>query len=214
MYNKWTTIFIYLHRIMFTVTSLITILLTIVTEVEVRQVNITRLYVHDCAIFTANDEQLTHYDYEYKLEVLEYPHLINVSKSNEVTLCNIPMCKLHSFRFTTIMKHKSDSKLNQDFSQEFKKSLDAPKISDIVADFRSSDYVKLKWTLQDSTNCKDKILVFFLYGDKTIMQHASGLETKILGLHSSEEYTVYAYPSLVDDETRVYMSAPFKFTVP
>ncbi|CAI2733802.1 unnamed protein product [Schistosoma spindalis] len=193
--------------------GLITVLRITLTEADVSTSHITRTYAFDCATFEVDNEESPDSDYKYELEIPSNTELKAVSASNKVTLCGIPLCIPQVLKFTISKKLKTETDFRRIFTEEFEKTLDAPRISDIVSESSDSLFVTLRWKLQDRENCKDKILVFNLYGDTTIMQLAKGEEMKIPGLRPGQTYTVYAFPSHVDSETQVYMSAPHSFTV-
>lgn len=71
----------------------------------------------------------------------------------------------------------------------------------------------ITWKLQNYENCKDKELVFSLFGDKTVMQMAKGTEIRIPFLTPGSTYTVYAFPNQVDIETTVHTSIAFNIKV-
>ncbi|CAH8635045.1 unnamed protein product [Schistosoma margrebowiei] len=193
--------------------GLVTVLRITLTEADVSSSHITRIYAFDCATFKVDYEESPDSDYKYELEIPSNPELKAVSTSNKVTLCDIPLCIPQVLKFTMYRKLKTETDFRQVFTEEFEKTLDAPRISDIVSESSDSPFVTLRWKLQDRENCKKKMLVFNLYGDTTIMQQATGEEMRIPGLKPGQTYTVYAFPSHMDSETQVYMSAPHSFTV-
>ncbi|CAH8652983.1 unnamed protein product [Schistosoma rodhaini] len=194
--------------------GLIAVIRITLTEAHLSTLNIKRTYVFDCATFKVDNEESPDSDYKYELEVPSDRDLTVVSTSNNLTLCGIPLCIPKVLKLTISKKLKTETGFRKIFSEEFQKTLGAPKISDITSEFDGSLYATLRWKLQDSDNCKDKTLVFYLYGDTTIMQLAKGEEMHIPGLRPGQTYTAYAFPNHVDSETIVYMSAPHTFTVP
>ncbi|CAH8648311.1 hypothetical protein MS3_00002855 [Schistosoma haematobium] len=192
--------------------GLITVLRITLTEAVVSS-DITRTYAFDCATFKVDYKESPDSDYKYELEIPSNTELKAVSTSNKVILCGIPLCIPQVLKFTISKKLKTETDFRKIFTEEFEKTLGAPRISDIVSESSDSLFVTLRWKLQDRENCKNKILVFNLYGDTTIMQLAKGEEMKIPGLKHGQTYTIYAFPSHVDSETHVYMSAPHSFTV-
>ncbi|CAH8299244.1 unnamed protein product, partial [Schistosoma turkestanicum] len=89
----------------------------------------------------------------------------------------------------------------------------APKMSHFQTKFDDEKVARITWELQDYDNCKDKELVFFLFGKPTIMQMAKGQEIRIPFLTPGEEYTVYAFPKVVDPKFRVMTNVGFNITV-
>ncbi|CAH8632816.1 unnamed protein product [Schistosoma bovis] len=193
--------------------GLIAVLLTTLVQ-AVTDSNIKRNYRYDCATYTVDIEQHPDSKYRYELELVGSKKPKVVETSNTVTLCEIPMCKEIVLKFEIYEKKKNDEDFKIIFSKEYKKSLEAPKISEMKVRFDDAKTAIITWKLQDYENCKDKELQFALFGDKTVIQMAKGQEIRVPFLTADKSYIVHAFPNHVDKETTVYMSAGLEIKVP
>ncbi|CAI2733803.1 unnamed protein product [Schistosoma spindalis] len=124
------------------------------------------------------------------------------------------MCKNIVLKFEIYEKKKDDKDFKIIFSKKYEKSLEAPELSEMKVRFDDAKTAIITWKLQNYENCKDKELVFSLFGDKTVMQMAKGTEIRIPFLTPGSTYTVYAFPNQVDIETTVHTSIAFNIKVP
>ncbi|CAH8635057.1 unnamed protein product [Schistosoma margrebowiei] len=193
--------------------GLITVLLTTLVQ-AVTDSNIEKIYQYDCATYKADIKQHPDDKYRYVLELVGSNKRMVVENSNTVELCKIPMCKEIVLKYEISKKKKNDIDFEIIFSKEYKKSLEAPKLTAMNARFDGDKNAIINWKLQDYENCKEKELQFALFGDKTVLQMAKGEEIRVPFLTSGNTYTVYAFPNHVDTETKVFTSTGFDIRVP
>nr|CAH8873730.1 unnamed protein product [Trichobilharzia regenti] len=190
--------------------SLIPVILTTTVQADVSKSDVTRSYLRDCATVEVDTSKNPSHEYKLILELAESPNNKATSNSSSVKLCNIPMCREVRLRFTMFSRATSNKEFQQIYTEDIRKSLDAPAITNLHTAAPHGQSVVLRWTLQNYNDCKDKELVFFLFGDKTIMQLAKGEEIRIPYLTNGQRYSVYAFPNCVDKEIRVFTTPKFE----
>ncbi|CAH8555470.1 unnamed protein product [Heterobilharzia americana] len=193
--------------------GLIPAFLAIFVKAEIEKSDIIRSYLHDCATFVSNAEEEPDSEYMYHLETLGSLRTKQVNSSNPVTLCGLTMCKEQRLKYTVYEKLKSGGEYTRIYSEEVSKVLDAPKMTNMHVVTTTDNSAVLRWTLQNYRSCKDKELVFFLFGKETIMQLAKGQEIRIPHLSSNEKYSVYAFPNSVDKEIRIFTTPKLELTM-
>ncbi|CAH8873541.1 unnamed protein product [Trichobilharzia szidati] len=189
--------------------SLIPVILTTTVQAEVSGSDVTKSYLHDCATVEVDKSKISTHEYKLVLELVGQTKIEATNNSNSVKLCNIPMCQEVTLRFTMSSRAKSSDEFQQIYTEDILKTLDVPKITDVHTEAPLGSSVVLRWTLQNYNECRDKELVFFLFGDKTIMQLAKGQEIRIPYLTNGQKYSVYAFPNRVDKEVRVFTTPKF-----
>ncbi|KAH8863112.1 hypothetical protein EWB00_001641 [Schistosoma japonicum] len=174
---------------------------------------IKKTYKYDCATVKADINENSGYEYKYKLELTNFQDKFIESTSNEVTLCNIPMCTPQVLNYTVYVKKTPEGAYEVLASEIIKTSLEGLKIEKIRKDSPIDNQTVLKWDLRHYDYCNDREVLFVLFGDKTIMQMAKGDEIRIPFLTSGKEYTVYAVPNSFPEDTRIFTSEPFVLVV-